>query len=94
MECEFGQGPAAVEALTDSRRPSLVGGPAVCVVIERFENGASKYYRPTRASRMIGKGDVISVIASGGSGYGDVLERDPALVARDVLEHRVSARGR
>ena len=41
---------------------------------------------------MISKGDLVSVIASGGAGYGDVLERDPTLVACDVREQRVSPR--
>ncbi len=54
--------------------------------------GQYRFERTMRPSRMIGKGDVVSVIASGGSGYGDVLEREPAAVARDVREHRVSPR--
>jgi N-methylhydantoinase B/oxoprolinase/acetone carboxylase alpha subunit len=54
--------------------------------------GQYRFERTARASRMIGKGDLVSVVASGGSGYGDVLERDPALVARDVREQRVSSR--
>ncbi|MBN2575016.1 MAG: hydantoinase B/oxoprolinase family protein [Deltaproteobacteria bacterium] len=59
---------------------------------KRQLGGQYRFERTTRASRMIGKGDLVSVIASGGSGYGDVLERDPARVARDVREQRVSPR--
>jgi len=59
---------------------------------KRSLSGQYRFERTTRASRMIGKGDLVSVIASGGAGYGDVLERDPLLVARDVREERVSPR--
>jgi N-methylhydantoinase B/oxoprolinase/acetone carboxylase alpha subunit len=54
--------------------------------------GQYRFERTTRASRMIGKGDLVSVIASGGSGYGDVLERDSAAVAKDLREQRISPR--
>jgi acetophenone carboxylase len=57
---------------------------------KRAIKGQYRFERTARPSRMIGKGDLISVIASGGAGYGDVLERDPSLVARDVREQRVS----
>jgi len=59
---------------------------------KRQLEGQYRFERTARPSRMIGKGDLISVIASGGSGYGDVLERDPSEVARDVREQRVSPR--
>ena len=59
---------------------------------QRPFGGQYRFERTMRASRMIAKGDLVSVIASGGSGYGDVLERDPAAVARDVREQRVSPR--
>ncbi len=38
-------------------------------------------------------GDVVTMDAAGGGGYGDPLERDPFLVRRDVLAGRVSAEG-
>jgi acetophenone carboxylase len=62
------------------------------LVQERSIQGEYRFERTARTSRMIAKGDIVSVIASGGAGYGDVLERDPALVARDVREQRVSLR--
>ncbi|MBI4608745.1 MAG: hydantoinase B/oxoprolinase family protein [Candidatus Rokubacteria bacterium] len=36
------------------------------------------------------QGDLVVMESSGGGGYGDPLERDPALVARDVAEELVS----
>jgi N-methylhydantoinase B len=38
-------------------------------------------------------GDRVRFILSGGGGYGDPLERDPARVLEDVREERVSAKG-
>ena len=37
------------------------------------------------------QGDVLSIMTPGGGGYGDPLERDPALVVRDVARGLVSA---
>jgi acetophenone carboxylase len=59
---------------------------------QRTLKGQYRFERTARPSRMISKGDLVSVIASGGAGYGDVLERDPTLVACDVREQRVSPR--
>jgi N-methylhydantoinase B len=36
-------------------------------------------------------GDVITVRTPGGGGYGDPLERDPALVLRDVVRGYIGA---
>jgi N-methylhydantoinase B len=36
------------------------------------------------------KGDLFHHVMAGGGGYGDPLERDPALVLRDVVEERVT----
>jgi N-methylhydantoinase B/oxoprolinase/acetone carboxylase alpha subunit len=62
------------------------------LVRDRAIRGEYRLERTARPSRMIQRGDLVSVVASGGAGYGDVLERDPALVAKDVREQRVSAR--
>jgi N-methylhydantoinase B len=51
---------------------------------------------PGKASIDLAYGDVVSFQLSGGGGYGDPRERDPALVARDVrlaLVSREQARG-
>jgi acetophenone carboxylase len=52
--------------------------------------GTYSFERTARPSRMLAKGDLITAIGSGGSGYGDMLERDPELVATDVRSSRVS----
>ena len=44
-------------------------------------------------SRTLNPGDRVRFTLSGGGGYGDPLERDPALVLDDVREGRVSAAG-
>ena len=36
------------------------------------------------------KGDLFHHVMAGGGGYGDPLERDPALVLEDVLEEKVT----
>jgi N-methylhydantoinase B len=39
---------------------------------------------------QLAPGDVVVMDAAGGGGFGDPLERDPALVARDVVEGYVT----
>lgn len=39
---------------------------------------------------QLGAGDLVTMDAAGGGGYGDPLERDPQMVAQDVLEGYVS----
>jgi N-methylhydantoinase B len=36
------------------------------------------------------KGEIVRVVTTGGGGWGDPLEREPALVLADVVEGRVS----
>ena len=45
---------------------------------------------PGMFSIVIGEGDVYEHRTAGGGGFGDPLERDPALVAADVLNEKVS----
>jgi len=45
---------------------------------------------PSKISRTIKCGNIISIQTPGGGGYGHPLERDPELVLRDVLEEKVS----
>lgn len=45
---------------------------------------------PMKLVRELRRGDVIRHQQAGGGGYGDPLERDPALVARDVRDERIS----
>lgn len=45
-----------------------------------------KWLHPKTSSVSIGIGDAVVASGAGGGGYGDPLERDPALVAADVAE--------
>jgi N-methylhydantoinase B len=47
---------------------------------------------PSKGTRRIEQGSVISCITAGGGGYGNPLERDPSRVSFDVLEGLVSRR--
>jgi len=44
------------------------------------------------SGRRVREGDVVSYFSPSGGGYGDPLERDPALVLRDVEQGRVTPR--
>jgi N-methylhydantoinase B len=46
--------------------------------------------QPALKSTVLGSSDVFRSVTAGGGGYGDPLERDPALVARDVANGLVS----
>ena len=65
---------------------ALGGGDGGVNVVEVRRDGET--YRPPHRSKdqdiLIEAGDSITVRTPGGGGYGDPLQRDPALVARDV----------
>lgn len=69
----------------------VVGGhpgmPASVRVID--ENGTSRHVDPVGDSLLL-RGQWISGCESGGGGYGDPLDREPEMVAFDVLERWVS----
>lgn len=44
---------------------------------------------PTEAITLA-RGDVFHHVMAGGGGFGDALERDPAMVLEDVLDEKVS----
>jgi acetophenone carboxylase len=44
----------------------------------------------TRGVHLLHEGDVLAASTNGGGGYGDVLERDPAAVLRDLLNKTIS----
>jgi acetophenone carboxylase len=46
----------------------------------------------TSGMQMLMGGDLLQIVAPGGPGYGDVLERDPELVMRDLREESISHR--
>lgn len=45
---------------------------------------------PSKGTRRIEEGDMLSCITAGGGGYGDPLDRDPSRVRWDVLEEFIS----
>ena len=45
---------------------------------------------PSKAARILHRGDVLRHTLAGAGGYGNPLERDPALVAEDVADEKVS----
>jgi N-methylhydantoinase B len=45
---------------------------------------------PSKAYRILHHGDSLRHIMAGAGGHGDPLDRDPALVAEDVLDEKVS----
>ena len=45
---------------------------------------------PSKAARILHRGDVLRHTLAGAGGHGDPLERDPALVAEDVADEKVS----
>lgn len=49
-------------------------------------------YLPTKMSRLFALTDVHYHVWEGGGGYGDPLDRTPALVSKDVIHRRISAR--
>lgn len=54
-----------------------------------FKDGSTS--RHGRVNRPVEAGDVVRVITGGGGGYGDPHEREPELVAADVLDGFVTA---
>ena len=67
----------------------------------RAGSSSWNYVNPGRSDRILpvlmteveklGRGDVFRHELSGGGGYGDPLERDPASVLRDVIEEKVTS---
>lgn len=52
--------------------------------------GASQEILSTNITRPIVAGDVLRHVMAGGGGFGDPLERDPALVLKDIVEEKIS----
>jgi len=66
----------------------LPGAPSANVLVRP---DGSEETLPPMFSTTIGEGDVYVHRIAGGGGFGDPLERDPALVGRDVANGKVSA---
>jgi acetophenone carboxylase len=61
------------------------------ILSQRTIHGEWKEEFFARATRMFQKGDVITFgFATGGAGYGDPLDRDPALVMQDLKDEIIS----
>lgn len=61
------------------------------ILSQRTIHGEWKNEFFARATRMFQKGDVITFgFATGGAGYGDPLDRDPALVMQDLMDQIIS----
>ena len=59
--------------------------------IEIADFGGQAAYLPSKSDGMLGPDDAVVFYPCGGGGYGDPLDRDPELVARDVREGAVTA---
>ncbi len=60
------------------------------LITRRDINGDYKVESMQRLGRPLNNGDVFIDISNGGAGYGDVLERDPAMVMEDLRKEIIS----
>ena len=67
------------------------GGPATGAINEITTNAGEHIYLPSKINRRMAQGDLVRHVQPGGGGFGDPLTRDPARVARDVWNTKVSA---
>lgn len=63
-------------------------GQPFCVTVDLY--GRAKDLGGLVDGEPLAAGQVMRVVTTGGGGWGDPLERDPALVQRDVLQGKVS----
>ena len=74
--------------------PGLFGGETgelSRILLRDVESGESRVLPRQGSLIPVKPGDVLTIFAGGGGGYGHALDRDPALVAADVLNGKVSA---
>ncbi|MBI4506906.1 MAG: hydantoinase B/oxoprolinase family protein [Chloroflexi bacterium] len=88
--------PSAIQTQFDRVRFVPLGrtggkpGAPGCVIVER---GGQVLTLPAKTLRFpLQPGDVVRILTQGGGGYGDPRQRDPALVARDLAEGKISER--
>jgi N-methylhydantoinase B len=67
------------------------GGPATGAINEITTNAGEHIYLPSKINRRMAQGDLVRHVQPGGGGFGDPLTRDPARVARDVWNTKISA---
>lgn len=81
---------AHVHVLRATNVKALLAAGRVPTAIGDME-AAEAFSRPSKANTLpLGPDDVVEATVSGGGGYADPLERDPAHVARDVVNGHAS----
>jgi N-methylhydantoinase B len=71
--------------------PGLFGGrPAPTQDVVKTVDDVSQSLGVCVANELIRTNDLISILSMGGAGYGDPLDRDPALILDDVLNEYIS----
>ena len=70
----------------------LAGGGKARGAINEIETAAGAHVDlPSKINRRMAKGDLVRHVQPGGGGFGDPLMRDPAHVARDVWNEKITA---
>jgi N-methylhydantoinase B len=67
------------------------GGPATGAINEMTTNAGTHISLPSKINRKMERGDLVRHVQPGGGGFGDPLTRDPARVAHDVWNTKISA---
>lgn len=83
----------ALQLRTDRQRfrPwGLAGGKPGAPSANLLIRGGQAEVPPSKAYRVLRRGDVLRHTLAGAGGHGDPLERDPALVVEDVADEKVS----
>jgi N-methylhydantoinase B/oxoprolinase/acetone carboxylase alpha subunit len=79
------ESPQAVRKVM-AERPDLVPDSAELLHATKPFPGTYETRRPTQSADFFGEGDLWVLQCGGGGGYGDVLERDPEAVIKDLRE--------
>lgn len=69
----------------------LAGGEPGALAANLLGEGANAEPLPAKVARWLKQGELVTHVQPGGGGYGNPHERDPALVARDVWNGKLSA---
>ena len=84
---------AILQIRSDRRKFSpygLDGGESGSPSNNVLNPGLNQQVLPTKVTMPIKHGDLLRHKLAGGGGYGDPLQRDPALVLEDVLDEKIS----
>jgi len=70
----------------------LYGGRAAALARAEISSGGGAYKTiPSKGVYALSAGDRVHCHVAGGAGYGDPLQRDPALVREDVIDRKVTS---